>query len=71
MSDQSIYLSSKYPRRMLGRHESSLRGNLKMNLHIGGFFAKFLNLAQQYTSAKTKPNPSKFGLFTFLLRKLS
>ena len=71
MSDQSIHLGLKHCRRMLGRHESSLRGNLKMNLHIGGFFARFLNLAQQYTSAKTQPIPSKFGLFTFLLRKLS
>ena len=70
MSDQSIHLGSKHCRRMLGRHESSSRGNLKMNLHIGGFFARFLILAQQYTSAKTQPIPSKFGLFTFLLRKL-
>ena len=71
MSDQSIYLVSKHCRRMLGRHGSSSRGNLKMNLHIGGFFARFLILAQQYTSAKTQPIPSKFGLFTFLLRQLS
>jgi len=56
---------------MVGRHGNSLRGNLKMNLDIGVFFEKFLNLAQQYTSAKTQPIPSKFGLFTFLLRKLS
>ena len=40
-----------------------------MNLHIGGFFAKFLDLAQQYTSAKTPPIPSKFGLFTFFVEK--
>jgi len=39
-----------------------LRGNFKMNFHIGGFFAKLLIFAQQYTSGKTQLFPSKFGL---------
>jgi len=65
MSDQSCYLVSKRSRRMLGRHASSLRGNFKMNFHIGGFFAKLLIFAQQYTSGKTQLFPSKFGLLRF------
>ena len=65
MSDQSGYLVSKRSRRMLGRHASSLKGNFKMNFHIGGFFAKFLFFAQQYTSGKTQLFPSKFGLLRF------
>ena len=68
MSDQARLKRQEASIRLLGRHWDSLRGNFKMQLHIGSFFAKIPFLAQAYTLGKF--GSERNSNFRFSLREL-